>query len=200
MYLHSPPWAPHTYDFVVLTSLTHPRKILLVVLQIGKQEIRKDKDLSAPLRILCDKHVVKGVQFMGSWRLSPSQVWCTPQPELLPLQMKASQDWVQTVIHTSGSGLSQVAICMREQSQNYAVSAYMQVHFRCASHLHGHEELLWRTWRPGVSWSRFLFLPSLPLTFPRGQVRKCLATKEEFETKLQISISLSSEVWLSVVC
>jgi hypothetical protein len=26
----------HTYDFVVLTSLTHPRKILLVVLQIGK--------------------------------------------------------------------------------------------------------------------------------------------------------------------
>jgi hypothetical protein len=30
------PWAPHTYDFVVLTSLTYPRKILLVVLQIGK--------------------------------------------------------------------------------------------------------------------------------------------------------------------
>jgi hypothetical protein len=40
-----PPWAPHTYDFVVLTSLTHPRKILLVVLQI-----RKAKDLSARLR------------------------------------------------------------------------------------------------------------------------------------------------------
>jgi hypothetical protein len=33
----------------VLTSLTHPRNILLVVLQIGKQEIRKAKDLSAPL-------------------------------------------------------------------------------------------------------------------------------------------------------
>jgi hypothetical protein len=33
-----PPRAPHTYDFVVLTLLTHPRKILLVVLQIGKQE------------------------------------------------------------------------------------------------------------------------------------------------------------------
>jgi hypothetical protein len=32
-------------SFVVLTSLTHPRKILLVVLQIGKA-----KDLSAPLR------------------------------------------------------------------------------------------------------------------------------------------------------
>jgi hypothetical protein len=32
------PRAPHTYDFVVLTSLTHIRKILLVVLQIGKQE------------------------------------------------------------------------------------------------------------------------------------------------------------------
>jgi hypothetical protein len=27
--LHIPPWAPHTYDFVVLTSLTHPRKIVL---------------------------------------------------------------------------------------------------------------------------------------------------------------------------
>jgi hypothetical protein len=25
---HIPPWAPHTYDFVVLTSLTHPRKFL----------------------------------------------------------------------------------------------------------------------------------------------------------------------------
>jgi hypothetical protein len=28
----------HSYDFVVLTSLTHPRKILFVVLQIGKYE------------------------------------------------------------------------------------------------------------------------------------------------------------------
>jgi hypothetical protein len=44
--LHIPPWAPHTYDFVVLTSSTHPRKILLVVLQIGRA-----KYLSAPLRI-----------------------------------------------------------------------------------------------------------------------------------------------------
>jgi hypothetical protein len=33
-----PTWVRHTYDFVVLTSLTHPRKILLL------------KDLSAPLR------------------------------------------------------------------------------------------------------------------------------------------------------
>jgi hypothetical protein len=46
MYLHIPPWAPHTYDFVVLTCLIHPRKILLFVLQIGKA-----KDLSAPLRV-----------------------------------------------------------------------------------------------------------------------------------------------------
>jgi hypothetical protein len=37
----------HTYDFVVLTSLAHPRKILLAVLQIGKA-----KDLSAPLRVV----------------------------------------------------------------------------------------------------------------------------------------------------
>jgi hypothetical protein len=43
--LHIPPWAPHTYDFILLTSLTHQRKILLVVLQLGKA-----KDLSAPLR------------------------------------------------------------------------------------------------------------------------------------------------------
>jgi hypothetical protein len=41
------PWAPHTYDFVVLTSLTHPRKIILVVLQIGKA-----RELSAPLLII----------------------------------------------------------------------------------------------------------------------------------------------------
>jgi hypothetical protein len=34
--LHIPPWATHTYDFVVLTSLTHPRKIVLVVLKTGK--------------------------------------------------------------------------------------------------------------------------------------------------------------------
>jgi hypothetical protein len=31
--LYTFPQAPHAYDFVVLTSLTHPRKILLVVLQ-----------------------------------------------------------------------------------------------------------------------------------------------------------------------
>jgi hypothetical protein len=43
--VHMPFWGTHTYDFVVLTSLTHPRKIHLVVLQI-----RKAKDLSAPLR------------------------------------------------------------------------------------------------------------------------------------------------------
>jgi hypothetical protein len=34
--LHIPPRAPHTNDLVVLTSLTHPRKILLDVLQIEK--------------------------------------------------------------------------------------------------------------------------------------------------------------------
>jgi hypothetical protein len=38
----------HTLDFVVLTSLSHTRKIILIVLQIGKA-----KDLSAPLRIHC---------------------------------------------------------------------------------------------------------------------------------------------------
>jgi hypothetical protein len=41
----------YTYDFVVLTCLTHPRKILLVVLQIGKAE-----DLSAALRNLVERY------------------------------------------------------------------------------------------------------------------------------------------------
>jgi hypothetical protein len=43
---YSPMSSTH-FDFVVLTSLTHPRKILLVVLQIGKA-----KDLSGPLHTL----------------------------------------------------------------------------------------------------------------------------------------------------
>jgi hypothetical protein len=60
-----PPWAPHTYDFVVLTSLTHPRKILLVVLQIGKQEIEKAKDLSAPLHI-CPVHIAQDINTLGN--------------------------------------------------------------------------------------------------------------------------------------
>jgi hypothetical protein len=46
VYTYFSPSSTHLYDFVVLTSLTHPRKILLVVLQIGKA-----KDLSAPLRV-----------------------------------------------------------------------------------------------------------------------------------------------------
>jgi hypothetical protein len=41
--------ATHTYDFVALTSLTRPRKIILVVLQVRKCETGKAKDLSAPL-------------------------------------------------------------------------------------------------------------------------------------------------------
>jgi hypothetical protein len=36
--LHIPLWAPHTYGFVVLTSLTHARKTFWVVLQIGNRE------------------------------------------------------------------------------------------------------------------------------------------------------------------
>jgi hypothetical protein len=50
--VHIPPWAPYTYGFVVLTSLTHPREILLVALQIRKQKMGEAKDLSAPLRNL----------------------------------------------------------------------------------------------------------------------------------------------------
>jgi hypothetical protein len=38
IYLHIPPWAPHTYDFLVLIPLTHPRKILFLVLKIRNKE------------------------------------------------------------------------------------------------------------------------------------------------------------------
>jgi hypothetical protein len=50
---------------IVLTSLTHPRKILLVVLQKGKAE-----DLSAPLRISSNggmKHELERVRRNRSW-------------------------------------------------------------------------------------------------------------------------------------
>jgi hypothetical protein len=63
MYLHIPPWAPHTYDFVVLA---HPRKILLLVLQIGKA-----KYLSAPLRI---RRGVQIVRASGLLRYSEQHV------------------------------------------------------------------------------------------------------------------------------
>jgi hypothetical protein len=38
----------HTYDFVVLTSLTHPRKILLIVLQIKNRKLGKPKTYQHP--------------------------------------------------------------------------------------------------------------------------------------------------------
>jgi hypothetical protein len=44
-------YSPLSSTHFVLTSLSHPRKILLVVPQIGKQEIGEAKDLSAPLRM-----------------------------------------------------------------------------------------------------------------------------------------------------
>jgi trehalose-6-phosphate synthase len=55
VYISPLPRPARTYDFIVLTSLTHPNNILLVVLQIGKQEIGKAKDLSAPICIsICE--------------------------------------------------------------------------------------------------------------------------------------------------
>jgi hypothetical protein len=52
MYLHyifpPPPGGPHAYDFLVLNSLAHPRKIMLVLLQIGKWEIGKPKTYQHP--------------------------------------------------------------------------------------------------------------------------------------------------------
>jgi hypothetical protein len=38
MYLHIPPCAPHALMTSFVTSLTHPRKILLLVLQIGNRK------------------------------------------------------------------------------------------------------------------------------------------------------------------
>jgi hypothetical protein len=40
-----------------MTSLTHPRKILLVEVQIGKYKIEKAKDLSTPLRIVIARNI-----------------------------------------------------------------------------------------------------------------------------------------------
>jgi hypothetical protein len=57
------------YDFVVLTSLTHTRKILFVVLQIGEA-----KDLSASLRIvpLRTYTAISGKHVCQSVRVEPS--------------------------------------------------------------------------------------------------------------------------------
>jgi hypothetical protein len=55
-----PPWAPHTYDFVVLTSLTHPRKIILVVLQELHQKYlttANSKVMETELRLLRDRSI-----------------------------------------------------------------------------------------------------------------------------------------------
>jgi hypothetical protein len=50
MCLHIPSWAPHTYGFIVLISLTHPRQIILVVLQTTPRWNRKSQRLiSTPL-------------------------------------------------------------------------------------------------------------------------------------------------------
>jgi hypothetical protein len=51
LYIFPPELHTLMNDFVVLTSLTHPRKILLVALQIEKKELGKAKELSAPLHI-----------------------------------------------------------------------------------------------------------------------------------------------------
>jgi hypothetical protein len=62
-----PSRAPHTYDFVVLIYWTHPRKILLVVLQIGKA-----KDLSAPLRPFL-KVTAWSSAWVSGWVIWPSR-------------------------------------------------------------------------------------------------------------------------------
>jgi hypothetical protein len=46
--LHIPPWAPYTYDFLVLNSSAQPKKSFGCA---ANKKIRKAKDLSAPLRL-----------------------------------------------------------------------------------------------------------------------------------------------------
>jgi hypothetical protein len=62
---------PPIYDFAVLTSLTHPGKMLWVVLQTGKQEIEKknNKDLSARSDHLIIHHLTTPLQFITPYCL-----------------------------------------------------------------------------------------------------------------------------------
>jgi hypothetical protein len=50
------PWAPHTYVFLVLTSLTHPEKFFWLC---WKKGTGKAKDLSAPLRTFAVCHITE---------------------------------------------------------------------------------------------------------------------------------------------
>jgi hypothetical protein len=65
--LHIPHWAPHTNDFVVLTSLTHPRKIIFLVLQTTRKWSRKSRKLiSTPtfwFIIIIIKHAFNIINF-----------------------------------------------------------------------------------------------------------------------------------------
>jgi hypothetical protein len=62
-------------DFVILTPLTHPRQILVVVLQTARRWNGKTKDLSATLGLNCWSHLwevsrrwwIKYTQLMWLW-------------------------------------------------------------------------------------------------------------------------------------
>jgi hypothetical protein len=98
--LHIPSWAPHTYNFVVLTSLTHLRKNILVVLEIGKA-----KDLSAPPRsIVSDDQAVPivkvGERFprnVGACQVKYIHVVTTPPPEKSHIDTEYSKNVVYVV-------------------------------------------------------------------------------------------------------
>jgi hypothetical protein len=57
-------------EFQLLTSLTHPRKILMVMLQIGKA-----KDILAPLRI-CIRDLSFRFEFRPRHRPSLTEIFC----------------------------------------------------------------------------------------------------------------------------
>jgi hypothetical protein len=97
--------APHTYGFVVLTSLTHPRKIFLVVLQI-----RKAKYLSAPLRRLIPL-------FHGSCALldKPAVAYLLKCPafygnESFVIMLTRALSWARLILSTSHIYLRSVLI------------------------------------------------------------------------------------------
>jgi hypothetical protein len=82
-----PPWAPHTCNFVVPTCLTHPRKILLVVLQIGKA-----KDFSAPLRITNQSRYMH-MQPTLFWWGEPQLCWKTQLRVYCSVQQRRKLDF-----------------------------------------------------------------------------------------------------------
>jgi hypothetical protein len=90
-------------DFVVLTSLTHPREILLVVLQIGIA-----RDLSTPLRIRNKKHkqifYSKCVWWFIVW-------WKLTQTECRLINISTGRNFLSGVVFAIASWKASYSAC-----------------------------------------------------------------------------------------